>query len=362
MAKPARKKSKKDFSKDSINKDLTPKQKIAFYRDMVRIRNFEMSAKRQYEAKGAIGGFLHLYNGQESIAVASASLMGEHDHMITAYRDHGHGLSVGMSMDECMAELLGKATGCSKGKGGSMHFFAPDKNYWGGHGIVGGQTPLGLGLAYGVKYNNQEGCCLCYLGDGAINQGAFHESLNMAALMELPVVYIIENNGYSMGTSQERSSSAPEFLAQRAEGYNMDWDVVNGESMYELRAKLNEVMERARKESTPTLLEIDTYRYYGHSVADSTHKGGYREIKEIENYQKNHDPINLFREVLVKEGTLNEDAVKQIDKEAKAEARAAEKFAETSPPPTVADISTDVYWEVDNNTEAAQHGRYFFND
>lgn len=362
MAKPPKKKSsKKDFSKDPINKGLTPEQKIALYRDMVRIRQFEMAALKQYN-KGSIGGFLHLYNGQESIAVASASLMGDHDHMITAYRDHGHGLSVGMNMNECMAELLGKATGCSKGKGGSMHFFAPDKNYWGGHGIVGGQTPLGLGLAYGVKYNNQEGCCLCYLGDGAINQGAFHESLNMASLMDLPVIYIIENNGYSMGTSQERSSSAPEFLAQRAEGYNMDWDVVNGENMYELRAKLNEVMERARKKSTPTLLEIDTYRYYGHSVADSTHKGGYREAQEIETYKENHDPINLFREQLIKEGVLNEDASKKIDKEAKAEANEAAKFAVESPAPTVEDISKDVYWEVDNNTEAAQNGRYFFND
>jgi len=361
MAKPPKKSSKKDFSKDPINKGLTSDQKIALYRDMVRIRRFELIALQQYQ-KDKMGGFLHLYNGQESIAVASASLMGEHDHMITAYRDHGHGLSVGMNMNECMAELFGKADGCSKGKGGSMHFFAPDKNYWGGHGIVGGQTPLGLGLAYGVKYNKQEGCCLCYLGDGAINQGAFHESLNMASLMDLPVIYVIENNGYSMGTSQERSSSAPEFLAQRAEGYNMDWDVVNGQNLYELRAKLNEVMDRARKKSTPTLLEIDTYRYYGHSVADAKHKGGYRNTSEIEEYENKYDPINLFRDLLIKEGILNEDSSKLIEKEATREAKEAVKFAEASSPPTIEDISKDIYWEVDNNTEAAQNGRYFFND
>jgi len=341
MAKPAKKPSKKDFSKDPINKGLTPEQKVAFYRDMVRIRRFELTALPEYQKGVNIGGFLHLYNGQESIAIASASLMGDHDHMITAYRDHGHGLSVGMSMNECMAELFGKVDGCSHGKGGSMHFFAPDKNYWGGHGIVGGQTPLGLGLAYGVKYLEQEGCCLCYLGDGAINQGAFHESLNMAALLEIPVVYIIENNGYSMGTSQERSSAAPEFLAQRAEGYDMEWDVINGENMYELRAKLNVAMERARKENKPTLLEIDTYRYYGHSVADANHKK-YREAAEIEDYKKEHDPINLWKEVLIKEGHLNEDTAKQIDKEAAREAKESVKFALASPAPTVEDISKDV--------------------
>ena len=199
-----------------LNKDLSNEDLIHFYRDMVRIRRFEERSLRVYQ-QGKIGGFLHLYIGQESIAVGCASLMGENDHMITAYRNHGHALSVGMSMDECMAELLGKATGCSKGKGGSMHFFAPDKNYWGGHGIVGGQTPLGTGIAYGLKYKGLKGSCMTFMGDGAINQGAFHESLNLAALWDLPVIFIIENNGYSMGTSQERSSAHPkEGLAARA--------------------------------------------------------------------------------------------------------------------------------------------------
>lgn len=361
MAKPAKKQSRKDYSKDPINKDLTAEQKTAFYREMVRIRRFELTAIPEYQKGVNMGGFLHLYNGQESIAVISASLMGEHDHMITAYRDHGHGLSVGMSMNECMAELFGKIDGCSKGKGGSMHFFAPDKNYWGGHGIVGGQTPLGLGLAFGVKYLEQKGCCLCYLGDGAINQGAFHESLNMAALLDIPVVYVIENNGYSMGTSQERSSSSPEFLAQRAEGYNMDWDVANGEDLYELRVKFNQAMERARNESRPTLLEVDTYRYYGHSVADANHKK-YREGAEIETYKKEHDPINLWKDRLITEGVLNEDSAKLIEKEATKEAKASVKFATDSPAPTVEDISKDIYWETDNETESSKIGRHFFND
>ena len=348
-----------DFASSPINKSLTTDQKIGYYRQMERIRRFEQASLQQYTKGGKMGGFLHLYIGQESIAVGAASLMGDHDHMITAYRCHAHALAVGMTMNECMAELFGKATGCSKGKGGSMHFFAPDKNFWGGHGIVAGQTPLGLG--YGVKYKGLEGSALCFLGDGAVNQGAFHESLNIAALFGIPVVYVIENNGYSMGTSQKRSSAYKDCLAQRADAYDMDWDVVNGEDFYEIRAKVNIAMERARKESKPTVLEINTYRYYGHSVADANHKK-YRSPEEIEDYKKNHDPINLWRQRLIDEGILTEDSAKQISKEAKQEAAAAVKFAEESPSPTIEDITDDVYWETDNNTEASQIGRHFFND
>ncbi|MDB4265544.1 thiamine pyrophosphate-dependent enzyme, partial [Akkermansiaceae bacterium] len=170
-----------DFASSPINKSLSSEDKIEHYRQMLRIRRFENASAKNY-SKGNIGGFLHLYIGQESLAVGAASLMGANDHMITAYRCHAHALAVGMNMNECMAELYGKATGCSKGKGGSMHFFAPDKNFWGGHGIVAGQTPLGLGLGYGLKYKGLEGSALCFLGDGAVNQGAFHESLNIAAL------------------------------------------------------------------------------------------------------------------------------------------------------------------------------------
>jgi pyruvate dehydrogenase E1 component alpha subunit len=255
--------------------------------------------------------------------------------------------------------MFGKQTGCSKGKGGSMHFFAPDKNFWGGHGIVAGQTPLGLGLAYGLKYLGREGCCLCYLGDGAVNQGAFHESLNLAALFEIPVVYVIENNGYSMGTSQKRSSSYTGCLAQRAEGYAIEWDVVDGSDIYEVRAKTHIAMERARKEHKPTVLEIDTYRYYGHSVADANFKK-YRTPEEIENYKKNHDPIHVFRSKLVAEGVLNDELIESINLRAKDEVEASVKFAEESPAPTIADISTDVYWETDNQTEASKIGHHFF--
>lgn len=349
-----------DYSQDPVNLALSAEDKIRLYSQMVRIRRFEQVGLKYYQA-GKIGGFLHLYIGQEAVAVGTISLGGAHDHFITAYRDHGHALAVGMRMDECMAEMFGKQTGCSKGKGGSMHFFAPDKNFWGGHGIVAGQTPLGLGLAYGLKYLGREGCCLCYLGDGAVNQGAFHESLNIAALFDIPVVYVIENNGYSMGTSQARSSAYQKCLAQRAEAYDMAWDVIDGSDLYQVRAKTHIAMERARKQHKPTLLEIDTYRYYGHSIADANHKK-YRTPEEIENYKQNHDPISVFRRTLVGEGILDDDRIAAINKSAADEAAAAVKFAEESPAPTVADISTDIYWESDNQTPVSKIGRIFFDE
>jgi pyruvate dehydrogenase E1 component alpha subunit len=349
-----------DFSQSKVNQSLSAEQKIDLFRDMARIRRFEQTSLKFYNG-GKMGGFLHLYIGQESVAVGTISLRGDHDHVITAYRCHGHALAVGMEMNPCMAELYGKATGSAKGKGGSMHLFDPSKNFWGGHGIVAGQAPLGLGRAYGVKDKEQEGCCLCYLGDGAVNQGAFHESLNLAALFELPVVYIIENNGYSMGTSQQRSSAYKDCLAQRAEAYDMEWDLVNGEDVYEVRAKTHIAMERARKESKPTVLEIATYRYYGHSVADANAKK-YRTPEEIEKYKTYHDPLRLWRRRLIDEAVITDEEADNIDKEAKQEAVAAAKFADESPAPTVESIFEDVYWETDNKTDASQVGRHFFND
>ncbi|HEY5751526.1 MAG TPA: pyruvate dehydrogenase (acetyl-transferring) E1 component subunit alpha [Chthoniobacterales bacterium] len=348
------------FATAEINKKLTPQAKIELLRQMYRIRRFEQASLKYYNA-GKMGGFLHLYIGQESVAVGTISLLGDDDHVITAYRDHAHALMAGMSMEECMAELYGKITGCSKGKGGSMHFFAPDKNYWGGHGIVGGQTPLGLGIAYALKYQGKKGCCLAYLGDGAVNQGAFHESLNLASLWDLPVIYVIENNQYSMGTSLERSSAFKGSLAQRAEGYNMDWDLVNGEDVYEVRAKTQLAIDRAHQKNRPTILEIATYRYYGHSVADANAKK-YRAAAEIENYKNNHDPLRLWRNQLLGEGVIDDAAADAIDAEAAKEAAGSVQFAEDSPFPTEADIFTDVYYEVDRQTEAGRTGKHFFNE
>ena len=349
-----------DFAQAAINRRLQPHDKIRLLTDMVRIRNFEEIAGKYYH-ENRMAGFLHRYDGQESIAVGCASLMGAHDHMITAYRNHGHALAVGMSMNECMAELYGKATGCSKGKGGSMHFFAPDKNYWGGHGIVGGQTPLGAGLAYYVKYKGLKGSCMCFMGDGAVNQGAFHESLNLAGLMDLPVIYIIENNGYSMGTSQCRSSVYKNCLAYRADGYNIIWDLIDGYDLYEVRAKVQIAIERAHNENRPTLLEINTYRHYGHSVSDAKAKV-YRTEDEIEQYKAKNDPLGIWKNHLIREAIITEGDYEKIARAARAEAEASAQFADESPYPEFEDITKDVYFEVDEFTTAGRTGKHFFND
>lgn len=343
-----------------INLSLKPEEKIDLYRTMVRIRKFEQRSLAAYQS-GKVGGFLHLYIGQESVVVGTQSLLGPNDHTITAYRNHGHGLAAGMTMNECMAELYGRATGCSKGKGGSMHYFAPDKNYWGGHGIVAGQTPLGTGLAYGLKYRGLKGCALAFLGDGAVNQGSFHESLNLAALWDLPIVYVIENNGYSMGTSQRRSSAYPSCLAERAEAYGMAWDSFDGTNLYEVRARTQLAIERAHEESKPTVIEIATYRWEGHSVADAM-KTVYRTKEEIEKYQREHDPIMVWKDVLISENIATESDLKQIDRAAQKEADEAAEFAEASPYPEPESIFEDIYWETDNQTPAGNTGRHFFND
>ncbi|QQY08284.1 MAG: pyruvate dehydrogenase (acetyl-transferring) E1 component subunit alpha [Candidatus Xiphinematobacter sp.] len=347
-----------DFSKVSTNAALTSDQKVEFLRGMVRIRRFEQAALKYYN-QGCMGGFLHLYIGQEAVAVGTSSLLHADDHIITAYRDHGHAIAVGMDMKECMAELFGKATGCSKGKGGSMHFFSPERHYWGGHGVVGGQTPLGLGIAYALKYKKVRGATLCFLGDGAVNQGTYHESLNLAGLWSLPVVYIIENNQYSMGTSVERSSTFRNCLAQRAEGYGIAWDTANGEDLYEVRAKTQGAIQRAHKDCRPTVLEVRTYRYYGHSVADANAKK-YRSTEEIERHKNFHDPIRLWSKRLLDEAIVTGKLIDQIDEEAVREVESAVQFASGSPPPRETAIFEDIYYEVDHATQAGCSGTHFF--
>ncbi|HEY9250851.1 MAG TPA: pyruvate dehydrogenase (acetyl-transferring) E1 component subunit alpha [Rariglobus sp.] len=339
-----------------INASLLKEEKIELHRKMVRIRRFEERSLRAYQAK-KIGGFLHLYIGQEAVAVGCCSLMGKNDHIITAYRDHGHAMAVGMDTKALMAELYGKITGCSKGKGGSMHYFAPSLNYWGGHGIVGGQIPLGTGLAYALKYKKLKGAAMAFMGDGAVNQGAVHEAYNLAALWNLPVIFVIENNGYSMGTSQERSSAGP-GLAQRAEAYGMNWGTCFGHDVYEVRATMDKFLTLAREKNQPAVVEIDTYRYRGHSVADPDKT--YRTREEIEEYRRTKDPIQLFQQRLLDEGVLTDALIEQIDAEAKAEAELAADFAEASPFPTPDDIQKDVYWESDNPDKRTSKGRLFF--
>jgi pyruvate dehydrogenase E1 component alpha subunit len=344
-----------EFSRAPINAGLTSEQKIELHRKMVRIRRFEERSLRAYQAK-KIGGFLHLYIGQEAVAVGCCSLMSSNDHVITAYRDHGHAIAVGMDTKPLMAELYGKATGCSKGKGGSMHYFDPTRNFWGGHGIVGGQIPLGVGLAYALKYRGLKGAAMAFMGDGAVNQGAVHEAYNLASLWNLPVVFVIENNGYSMGTSQARSSAGE--LAKRAAGYDMEWGQCQGHDVYEVRAMMDKFLNLAREKSRPSTVEIDTYRYRGHSVADPDNT--YRSKAEIEEYRRTKDPIQLFQNQLVEEGVLNDALIEKIDTEARAEAENAADFAEASPFPTPDDIQKDVYWEADNPSERKSEGRLFF--
>lgn len=338
-----------------VNRNLSKVERIELFRTMVRIRRFEERSLRAYQGK-KIGGFMHPYIGQEAVAVGCCSLMKENDHVITAYRDHGHAIAVGMGLNEQMAEMYGKATGCSKGKGGSMHFFAPDRNFWGGHGIVGGQIPLGIGLAYGLKYLGRKGAAMAFMGDGAVNQGAVHESYNLAALWQLPVIFVIENNGYSMGTSQSRSSAGE--LAKRAEGYNMAWDTCDGHDIYAVRAMMDKYLKLAREESKPAVIEIRCYRYRGHSVADPDNT--YRTKAEIEEYRRTKDPIQTFQQRLIAAKILTETEAEEIDQAARAEAEAAAEFAEASPFPTVGDIQQDVYWEADNPAERKSQGRLFF--
>lgn len=351
------------LAKEHINSILSEADKVRMFTDMTRIRRFEERSLRAYQ-QGKMGGFLHLYEGQEAVAIGTISLLGSDDHVITAYRDHGHGLAVGMSMNECMAELFGRHTGCSKGKGGSMHYFAPDKNFWGGHGIVGGQVPLGTGIAFALKYQEKKGCCLTFMGDGAVNQGAVHEAYNLASLWDLPVIFIIENNQYSMGTSQARSSAYDGYLAKRAEGYGMDWDIANGNVLYDVRHKTYQAIQRAHEQSRPTVLEIFTYRYRGHSIADANHEK-YRDKQEIQDYKQNKDPIASFRKRLIDEGILDEDKAKEIDQAARKEADDSAKFADKSPWPPAESMLEDVYWSVDNKGKDAfidehNQGRFFF--
>ena len=346
-----------DFSKTAINLRLSSEAKLRLYRDMVRIRRFEERAIRSYQ-EGKIGGFCHTYIGQESVAVGALSVIGPNDHVITAYRDHGHGLMMGISMEAAMSELYGKSTGCSKGKGGSMHFFAPEKRFWGGHGIVGAQVPLGTGIGFALKYRQTKGCCICFLGDGAMNQGTVYESFNLAALWDLPVVYIIENNLYSMGTSQE-CSSAGSSLARRAIGFDMTYDTVPAHLLYAVRTKTAQALQQARKDSRPTVLEIITYRYRGHSMSDPDKT--YRSKKEIETYKKTQDPITLYKQHLLEQNIADETTLKSIDTAARKEANAAAQFADNGPFPRKEALLEDVYWEVDHPQHKTSQGTLFLN-
>lgn len=347
-----------DYREHPINRDFTPEAKIDLLRQMLRIRRFEQIALKYYNG-GYIGGWLNLSIGQESIAAGARALMGTNDHSIGGSRGIGHAIAAGMEMGPCLAELFGRTNGCSKGKAGMFSFYAPSRNHWGCHGLAAAQTPLAAGLAFALKQRDIPGAVVCFMGDGACNQGVYHESLNLAGLFDLPVIYLIENNGFGLGTSVERSSRFTECLARRAETYDIAWDKLVDEDHFQIRAKVGTALERARLEKRPTVIEITTCRYYGASVADA-YNYKYRSKAEVDDRRENRDPLKQWRKLLISEGLLAESTAQEIDEAAKAEAVAALEYAKAGPKPELPEIMEDIYWESDHDTPASKIGRHFF--
>ena len=327
---------KSNGAADSVDRD----QMLEFYRQMLLIRRFEERAGQLY-GMGLIGGFCHLYIGQEAVAVGVQSVKEKGDQIITAYRDHGHMLACGMDPKEVMAELTGRATGVSRGKGGSMHMFSVENDFYGGHGIVGAQVSLGTGLALANKYKGNDKVTFCYFGDGAANQGQVYESFNMAELWKLPVVYLIENNQYAMGTSIERSSSEV-HLYKRGISFNIPGEEVDGMDVLAVRDAAEKAADHARSGKGPIILEMKTYRYRGHSMSDPMK---YRTREEMEEIRKTRDPIDHVAQRIQAEGWADEAELKAIDNEAKRIVMEAAEFARSSPEPELKELMTDIYTE-----------------
>ncbi|MCZ6918053.1 MAG: pyruvate dehydrogenase (acetyl-transferring) E1 component subunit alpha [Gemmatimonadetes bacterium] len=324
------------------NAGLDPTRKD-FYRRLLRemllIRRFEEKAGEAY-ALGQIGGFCHLYIGQEAVAVGCIGALREDDYVTASYREHGHALTRGMSARSVMAELFGKATGCSKGKGGSMHLFDAKRRFLGGHGIVGGQIPIAAGAAFAIKYRGGDQVSMCFFGEAAVNIGAFHETLNMASLWKLPAVFVVENNRYGMGTAVERAS-AVENIASRALSYGTEAEVVDGMDVVAVHDAAVRAVARGREQSMPTLLNVLTYRFVGHSMSDASH-GTYRTLEEVEENKKN-DPIGKFCGRLVDEDLFSHEEFEAMDQDVIAEVEDSVAFAESSPDPDPAELFTAVY-------------------
>lgn len=309
---------------------------------MQLIRQFELMAEEKYKMEGKIRGFFHAYVGQEAIAAGCMTATKPDDSFITAYRDHGLAIAKGVSVDSCMAELYGKATGCAKGKGGSMHFFGKDVNFFGGHGIVGAQIGTGAGLAFAEKYKDTDNVVLCFFGDGAARQGILHETFNLAMLWKLPVIFICENNNYAMGTSVERTSNVIDIY-KLADGYEMPADTINGMVPEEVHEGVGRAVKRAREKGGPTLLEIKTYRYKGHSISDPQK---YRTKEEVDEY-KGKDPIQMIRKTILDGKMATEKELGEIDKRIDGVVNQSVKFAEESPWPADDEVLKDVY--IDQN-------------
>lgn len=309
---------------------------------MQLIRQFELMAEEKYKMEGKIRGFFHAYVGQEAIAAGCMTATRAEDLFITAYRDHGLALAKGISADSCMAELYGKATGCAKGKGGSMHFFGKKENFYGGHGIVGAQIGTGTGLAFAEKYRGSDNVVLCFFGDGAARQGILHESFNLAMLWKLPVIFICENNNYAMGTSVERTSNVTDIY-KLADAYEMPADMFDGMNPETVHEGISRAVKRAREGDGPTLIEIKTYRYKGHSISDPQK---YRTKEEVDEY-RSKDPIAQVIATILENNFATEEDLKVIDQRIDAVVTNSVKFAEESPWPDDSEVLKDIY--VDQN-------------
>jgi pyruvate dehydrogenase E1 component alpha subunit len=317
--------------------EFSKEQELAAYREMLLIRRFEEKAGQLY-GMGFIGGFCHLYIGQEAVVVGMQMALEEGDQVITGYRDHGHMLACGMDANGVMAELTGRRSGYSRGKGGSMHMFSVEKGFFGGHGIVGAQVPLGTGLAFASKYKGNGRVCLTYYGDGAANQGQVYEAFNMARLWSLPVVYIVENNKYGMGTRIDRVSSTTD-LSQRGLSFNIPGEQVDGMDVRAVKAAGDRAVRWAREGKGPYILEMLTYRYRGHSMSDPAK---YRTKEEVDKMRQEHDPIEQVRLRIIERGFAAEDELKGIDKEIRAVVNASAEFAQNDPEPDVSELYTDI--------------------
>ena len=311
---------------------------LKFYRDMLLIRRFEEKAGQLY-GMGLIGGFCHLYIGQEAVVVGLEAAARDGDKRITSYRDHGHMLACGMDPNGVMAELTGRSGGYSKGKGGSMHMFSKEKNFYGGHGIVGAQVPLGAGLAFADRYRENNCVTFTYFGDGAANQGQVYETFNMAALWKLPVIFVIENNQYAMGTAQERSTSSPEIYT-RGEAFGIKGEAVDGMDVIAVKTAGDKAADYCRAGKGPYILEIKTYRYRGHSMSDPAK---YRTREEVQKMRAQRDPIEAIRTLLVSEKHATDEEIKTIDKEIKEIIIACAEYAKDSPEVSAEELWTDVY-------------------
>jgi len=316
------------------------KDLLGYYREMLLIRRFEEKAGQLY-GMGLIGGFCHLYIGQEAVAVGIQHALQPGDSVITGYRDHGHMLVCNMDPRRVMAELTGRSTGYSRGKGGSMHMFARSVGFYGGHGIVGGQIPLGTGLAFAHRYRKDGGICVAYMGDGAVNQGQVYESFNMAALWKLPILYVIENNRYAMGTAQVRAA-AGKRLCDRGEAYDIPGHQVDGMDVVAVHAKAEELVGQVRAGQGPVILEAMTYRYRGHSMSDPAK---YRTKEEVQEMRERHDPIDALRKVIADRAAASEDDFKRIDKETRDIVNEAARFAQDTPEPDPSELWTDILAE-----------------